>query len=227
MCRQLSAAATSVSRWLAEIRLLLNAKKTQVMVIQPRGQKAAIPDVFCGQDARKVIPTAKYLRVVIGQLWRHGRARRSWFISMISSHPCYASTAFYPCLTVQFLDRLVKIFKSGIRAVFQVPSTTPSSPLLCRLDLLTLTQIYQQTFLFFVHRCLGAEMISSLFSTFFDLVNGRATRGQASRLLCVPFLPGPSGRSTVQFIGSVYWNCLPPDVRSITIPSAFNPFVPD
>ena len=97
------------------------------MVIQPRGQGAAIPDVFCGQDALKVTPTAKYLGVVIdcelswkqhvenvtkrtaqtiGQLWRHGRAlslsaRRSWFISMISSHLCYASTAFYPCLTVQ------------------------------------------------------------------------------------------------------------------------------
>ena len=247
VCRQLSAAATSVSRWLAEIGLLLNAKKTQVMVIQPRGQRAAIPDVFCGQDALKVTPTSKYLGVVIdcelswkqhvdnvtkrtaqtiGQLWRHGRAlslsaRRSWFISIISSHLCYASTAFYPCLTVQLLDRLVKIFKSGIRAVFQVPSTTPSSPLLCRLDLLTLTQIYKQKLLFFVHRCLGTEMISSLFSTFFDLVNGRATRGQASRLLRVPFLPGPSGRSTVQFIGSVYWNCLPPDVRSITILSAF------
>ena len=93
--------------------------------------------------------------------------------------------------------------------------------LLCRLDLLTLTQIYQQKLLFFVHICLGAEMISSLFGTFFDLVNGRATRGQASRLVRVPFLPGPSGRSTVQFIGSVYWNWLPPDVRSIAIPSAF------
>ena len=82
-------------------------------------------------------------------------------------------------------------------------------------------KIYQQKLLLFVHRCLGAEMISSLFSTFFDLVNDRATRGQASRLLRVPFLPGPSGRSTVQFIGSVYWNCLPPDVPSITIPAVF------
>ena len=113
VCRQLSAAATSVSRLLAEVGLLLNAKKTQV--IQPRGQRAAIPDVFCGQDALKVTPTAKYLGVVIdcelswkqhvdnvtkrtaqtiGQLWRHGRAlslsaRRSWFISMIISHLCY------------------------------------------------------------------------------------------------------------------------------------------
>ena len=171
MCRQLSAAATSVSHLLAEIGLLLNAKKTQVMVIHPRGQRAAIPDVFCGQDALKVTPTAKYLGVVIdcelswkqhvdnvtkrtaqtiGQLWCHGRAlglsaRRSWFISMISSHLCYASTAFYPCLTVQLLDRLVKMFKSGIRAIFQVPSAPPppSSPLLPRLDLLTLNQIYQ------------------------------------------------------------------------------------
>ena len=108
--------------------------------------------------------------------------RRTPQLARLVSSRKNASTAFYPCLTVQLLDRLVKIFKSGIRAVFQVPSTTPSSPLLCRLDLLTLTQIYKQKLLFFVHRCLGTEMISNLFSTFFDLVNGRATRGQASRL---------------------------------------------
>ena len=42
---------------------------------------------------------------------------------------------------------------------------------------------YIQKLLLFVHRCLGGELIISLFKTFFDLVNGRVTHGQASNPL--------------------------------------------
>ena len=42
----------------------------------------------------------------------------------------------------------------------------------------------------------------------------RTTRGQVSSLLRVPFLPGPAGRRSIQFVSSILWNALPVAVRT-------------
>ena len=43
----------------------------------------------------------------------------------------------------------------------------------------------------------------------------RNTRGQATHLLHVPFIRGSAGQSLIQFMGSIYWNMLPADIRSL------------
>ena len=60
-----------------------------------------------------------------------------------------------------------------------------------------------------------------LFSPFFLLIaepgleqsTRRVTRGQVSRLLQIPFVRGPASRASMQFVGSVYWNRLPANIR--------------
>ena len=92
---ELSKAVTAASEWLTEIGLLLNTKKTQIMVIQPRGISIDVPNVYCGSSKLNITQAAKYLGVyidselswrphidhiacrtaqTIGQLWRHGRS---------------------------------------------------------------------------------------------------------------------------------------------------------
>ena len=244
--RTLTRAVTDISRWLEDIGLVMNASKTQVMFVQPRGAAIATPDVFCNNEQLEVTATAKYLGVIvddqlswrphvayvsrrtaqtIGQLWRHGRsltlrARRSWYTSMVNSQLCYASAAFYPSLTAQLLDRLVKISKAGVRAVFQLPRQTPTAPLISRLNISPLIHHFKLKIVVFVHRCLASNA-SMLFSPFFLLIaepgleqsTRRVTRGQVSRLLQIPFVRGPASRASMQFVGSVYWNRLPANIR--------------
>ena len=49
----------------------------------------------------------------------------------------------------------------------------------------------------------------------------RITRGQEQWLLQVPFLPGPSGRQSLTFVGSTLWNALPSDIRLHSAAVAF------
>ena len=62
---ELSKAVTAASEWLTEIGLLLNTKKTQIMVIQPRGISIDVPNVYCGSSKLDITPAAKYLGVYI------------------------------------------------------------------------------------------------------------------------------------------------------------------
>ena len=168
----------------------------------------------------------------IGQLWRHGqglslRARRTWFLSMVLSQLCYGSNSFVPGLSAQLLGRLEKSFKAGIRATLQQRFLTPTAPLLALLSIVGLAHTYTQKVLIFVHRCINgycSPLLQQLFTTTAPntvLNDQRITRGQVSNLFQVPFLRGPAGRSSMMFHGSIAWNALSADVRSITAADQF------
>ena len=120
--------------------------------------------------------------------------------------------------------------KAGVRAVFGVRSydvmATGMQPLLDKLDVSVATDLYQRKVLLFVHRCLNS-CASTLFSSYFSLTANQAnsthrtTRGMETNLLCVPFLPGPAGRGSIRFRGSLLWNELPGIARQATCKSAF------
>jgi len=250
VCAELTLAMTSLADWLDDIGLLLNPGKTQVMLIKPRGVRDAPCSVQCNGVALKVTRTAKYLGVVVddelswtshieylskkcaqatGQLWRHGqsltlRARKAWYLAIIQSSILYASNCFFPSLNSTLFDRLEKLSKAGLRAVFRVRPRTPSLPLLERLKVRGLTQLCREKLLVFVFRCLH-KLASNLFDDFFSPLactdSLRISRGQVSRLLRIPFVPGPAGRRTIQFVAASLWNVLPADVRSIDYLPAF------
>ena len=100
-----------------------------------------------------------------------------------------------------------------------VPAHVSSLPLLNTLGLHPLETSFQHKIAMFVFRCLH-NLASVLFNRYFCRGIGgagdgsrRITRGSDSNLLQVPFLPGPAGRTTMAFFGSVLWNDLPPSTR--------------
>jgi len=227
----LTAGVTALSIWLEDVGLLLNAKKTQVMFIPPRGGAAVTSSVYCHNDKLVTTHSAKYLGIIVDSdlSWKchvdHLKARRTWYLSMILAQLSYGSLAFYPGLSQHLLNRLLKMSKAGLRATFQQRYLVPTAPLLALLDVSTLLHVYIHKILVFVHRCLH-NSASSLFSNFFcaipsDPTNIPVTRGQVSSLLRIPFLPGPAGRSTIQFKGSMLWNALPAAIRSVKNTNSF------
>ena len=144
----------------------------------------------------------------------HGRAlsitaRLLWYIAIIQSRITYTSNSFFPCLTKQLVTRLLKVSKSGVRAVFQLHGAVPTGPLRTRLSLYSVKHLFIYKVLQFVFRCLSSSA-STLFLPYFKLISVDPvvhgdrpfTRGQATQLLRIPFLPGPSGRHTMHFLGS-------------------------
>ena len=254
VCSRLTTALTFLDEWLTEIGLLLNSSKTQVMLLKPRGRDLTPCVVKCKDIVLSVTNVSKYLGVWIddeltwkphiehlsrkcaqatGRLWRHGRsltmrARKTWYISMILSPLMYASNSFSPSLSKTLLSRVEKMAKSGIRAVFRATRHTATAPLRHRLNVKPITQLYREKTLLFVFRCLE-DLSSPLFSTYFTVfVNNTercTSRGQLTRLLQVPFLRGPSGRRSIQFIGAIMWNLMPPLVRGIHDPLLFKQLV--
>ena len=254
VCSRLTTALTCLDEWLTEIGLLLNSSKTQVMLLKPRGRDLTPCVVKCKDIVLSVTNVSKYLGVWIddeltwkphiehlsrkcaqatGRLWRHGRsltmrARKTWYISMILSPLMYASNSFSPSLSKTLLSRVEKMAKSGIRAVFRATRHTATAPLRHRLNVKPITQLYREKTLLFVFRCLE-DLSSPLFSTYFTVfVNNTercTSRGQLTRLLQVPFLRGPSGRRSIQFIGAIMWNLMPPLVRGIHDPLLFKQLV--
>ena len=245
VCESLSSAVTNLAKWLDDIGLLLNAQKTQVLFVKPRGGADVQEHVRCRGQPLEATTSAKYLGVVIdndlswqphishvtrkigpviGQLWRHGRslslrARQVWYVSMIQAHLSYGSNCFFSSLSKQLLDKLHRLSKSGVRATLQQRTLVPTAPLLELLGVPSLPQLLFQKLAIFVFKCLN-DKTSPLLKNLFVPINDpatpqlRTTRGQVSSLLRVPFLPGPAGRRSIQFVSSILWNALPVAVRT-------------
>ena len=127
----LSKAINCLAAWLDNIGLVLNAKKTQVMFVRPRGALPEPPQVSCQGQLLDTVHELKYLGAyvddalswrrqveqvsarcarAIGRLWRHGDsltlvARRSWYISMVQSTLSYASNAYFPVRLLAYWTR--------------------------------------------------------------------------------------------------------------------------
>ena len=70
-CRSLFTAVTALGVWLEDRGLLVNDRKTQVMVFQPRGASASLPPVLYGDELDLTVHSVRYLGVIIddGLTW--------------------------------------------------------------------------------------------------------------------------------------------------------------
>ena len=70
VCRSLSTAVTALGTWLEDRGLLINDRKTQVMILQPRGASAS-PPVLRGDELLPTMHSVRYLGVIIddGVTW--------------------------------------------------------------------------------------------------------------------------------------------------------------
>ena len=170
VCSCLTTALTCLDEWLADIGLLLNASKTQAMLLKPHGRDLTSCVVKCKGIVLSVTNVSKYLGVWIdeeltwrshiehlsrkcaqttGRLWRHGRcltirARNTWYISMILSPLMYASNSFSSSLSKTLPSRVEKMAKSGIRVVFRVKRHTATAPLRHCLNVKPIAQLYRE-----------------------------------------------------------------------------------
>ena len=250
----LSSAVSAVEDWLTGIGLLVNRSKTQVMFITPRRAAPVEHVVSCHTEKLTTVSAVKYLglhmdndfswtthidylaqkcRSATACLWRHKNsltlaAKRAWYVSLVQSALLYSSNAFFPSLSSGSLDRISKLSKAAVRAVCSVHVPTPSAPLLNQLRLRPTKQLMLIKSLVFVHRCLYPSISPNLTIMFSPIVSvDNTTRGSVTKILIVPFLPGPSGRLSIRFRGAVAWNSLPPVIRTLPNRSFFKQCLQD
>ena len=247
VCRSLSTAVIALGTWLEDRGLLVNDRKTQVIILQPRGASVSPPPVLRGDELLPTVHSVRYLGVTIddgltwnghvdkvtqevrkatGALWRSRRqlstqSKQIFYFFLIQSKLMYGSNAYVPSMTIGTLDRLNRLSKSAIRGFHGLSRWTPTSPIFSTLGVRPLLSVMAQKIVLFIHRCL-ARRCSNLFRDHFVPVNSHQTRGCTQQLLVVPFWPGPLGRATIQFHGAVSWNALPAALRMEENPRQFS-----
>ena len=132
------------------------------------------------------------------------RCRIAHFRSFILSHFMYAASAYLPFLTAYQSRRLNGLFKRAVRTVCRVPPGTPTSNILTRMNIQTLTTYANMHLLVFIWRCLhDSSNISMLFASFFSRSNSTQTRGGHSNLLIVPASPTAYLTKRVTYAGTI------------------------
>ena len=100
------------------------------------------------------------------------------------------------------------------RETMKCNSANVTKPFLLKLNILPIEELFRKKVLVFVYRCVNL-LLSSPFYQYYKKIllvyeragnTRRITRGQGTRLLQIRFQPGPSGRSSICFVGSVLWN---------------------
>ena len=165
-------------------------------------------------DMSKAFHKASHRATLASQAMPQPRSPQNlWYVAMVQSKLCYGSNAIFPSLLERGKATISKLSKAGVRAVFGLHNPVSTQPLLNELHVSEITDIMFRKALVFVFRCLDVHA-SSLSTHYYTPIasltdgNHRLTRGQEARLLSVPFLPGPAGRTSIQFSGVIGWNLL-------------------
>ena len=179
-----------------------------------------------------VLHLKQKVRPAVGALWRsrHAltlRAKRLYYTAMIQSQLTYCSNAFFPGCSAGAKKQLQTFANMAIRSLMphDYRQHVPMESLLATMRIEYIDAVCSRKVCRLVHRCIyrhPSRTVSPLLSSFFSVVNSGRTRGSAQNLLTIPFSRGPAGRTTVQFLGAIAWNSLPPFVRDIQDVTAFN-----
>ena len=167
-CR-LTNAVTNLDSWLTTRGLQTIIGKTQAMLVLPRGLNIP-PDTVVMCNSRPLQPllvtSYKYLGVFldnrlsweaqilhitrkvsqkIGALLRAGQqltlpAKRLYYMAIIAADIEYGSNAFYSSLSTSSKEKLIRLSKRGVRAIFRALPWTPSLPLYQQLQICRLPQ---------------------------------------------------------------------------------------
>ena len=156
--------------------------------------------------------STRLTRWVSGETISRARLLPQLQLSQYWTVQSYASNAFFPSLCQRDIDALLKLSRTAVRSFYGLPRWSGVSHLYRNLGIPTNDQVFSRKVVVFVYRCLS-HRASPLFDGYFKRTSDRRTRGHVQCLLEVPFWPGPSGRATIQFRGSLWWNSLPPSVR--------------
>ena len=138
------------------------------------------------------------------------------YYSLIQSELEYASNSFVGNLSVENLQKLVKLSKSAMRAAFGAKPWHSSLPLMDKLHIMPLENRYFNKTVLFTFRCVHSLASSELCSIFFLRSNcqaGRITRGMQDFSLVLPQVSTVAGTSALSFFAADRWNMLPTHIR--------------
>ena len=115
-------------------------------------------------------------------------------------------------------EKLIRLSKRGVRAIFRAPPWTPSLPLYQQLQICRLPQRMDYKLLVFTYRCTHSLTSTLLTNEFSVLGQSNActrsiTRGQSFISLSLPNVCHRSGTISPLFTCSLLWNSLPSSLR--------------
>ena len=108
----------------------------------------------------------------IGAFLRAGQqltlpAKRLFYMAIIADDIEYGSKAFYSSLSTSSKEKLIRLSKREVRAIFRAPPWTPSLPLYQQLQIRRLPQRMDYKLLVFTYRCthsLTSTLLTNAFS---------------------------------------------------------------
>ena len=242
----LSSAVSSLAEWLKQRGLILNEKKSQVLSL-------STPDitVSCRNVKLPNVATARYLGVTLANdlSWRPHVEQRSqaaarsigvlrrmrncmtlearyrFYVSVIMSNLMYGSNAFISNLPCYCCDKLIKLQKKALRAIFGLPYWAHTAPLYVMFNETSIIDKMYRKLAVLVWRA-QHEQCSQLLSTLFTTRPGDRTRGSASNTIVLPSARTLSGLHRPSFTGAVVWNALSTDSRLCKRISLFKKSLP-
>ena len=141
-------------------------------------------------------------------------------MAIIAADIEYGSNAFYSSLSTASKERLIRLSKRGVWAIFRAPPWTPSLPLYQQLQICRLPQRMDYKLLVFTYRCTHSLTSTLLTNEFAVLGQSNArtqsiTRGQSFISLSLPNVCHRSGTISPLFTCSLLprWNSLPSSLQ--------------
>ena len=142
--------------------------------------------------------------------------RRMYYLSLIQPDLEYASNAYVRCLSHGDLQRLVKLSKRAIRAVFNLPFWHHTQPLFDKLNLARIDKRFDLKLYCHTYRCLNelaSPLLCSVFTRIATNESNFRTRGSAHIMLRLPKVSTSHGLKSISFNSADCWNSLPSDIR--------------
>ena len=233
----LSNAVTNLSHWLRQRGLIMNETKSQVLWFNLDG---CPPPVVCNNVRLPDVEEAKYLGVIfdrkmswiahtqmkatavsklIGALCRAKNslsvdAKWLYYSSVIMSNLTYGSNAIIANLPSSCADRLVKLQKKALRAIYGLPPWAHTAPIFVQFSENSSHDKMLQKLATLVWRTQNGRcgsLLANMFCTRKPI--GYATRGASTRSLALPTANKLSGLKRPTFQGCVLWNSLPAAAR--------------
>lgn len=238
----LSTSLCSLNEFLESRSLLLNATKTQVMLMTARTESAKLQVCLNDQPIEQA-SVVKYLGLhidssltfgnhvemlvkktagLIFALRRHRRkldirSRRMYYLTLIQSHFEYASNAFSCLLSASHMNMLEVAANNAIRAIFGSPHWAHVSPLYARLCIAPLPVRYLLKCYIAGYKCandLSPIMLTDRFQLNVRDIN--PTRQTTFVTFRLPPVRKTIGYRSFSYICADRFNGLPADLRSAT-----------
>ena len=225
---------SKLSGWLQSNKLSLNVKKTHYMIFTPpRNKINHTVDIKIDNSLIEKVDHTKFLGVIVDSKlsWKQhvvyikGKIHKSIGIinrarhflngeSLLTLYYAFLYPYLMYCVNIwggacaTTLSQLVRAQKRALRCVFNLPRCSHTGPIFKKHNILPLSDIYRLQILLFVYK-FKMSILPSVFTNFFTKthdIHSYSTR-QVDNFY-PPRFKYDTTKSTVKYIGCVFWNSL-------------------